>query len=149
MVTVPTEKVKSMGVLKKILGSLAPIAFAAFFSISPADNALALSKQATDFLLSISVDPASENVKLAEQDGTIKTEYSGDPVEYSLESLAIAKKMNGVKCFINTRVFIRNLKTDFSRTEKVGRGHVLYKCGYGIYLTVEERKLDAKKFRAD
>lgn len=141
----PTEKVKSMGV-KKVLGSLAPIAFAAFFSISPAENAFALSKQATDFLLSISIDPASANVKLADQDGIIKTEYRGDPEEYSLESLAAAKKTNGVKCFIETRAFIRNLKADFSRTEKVGPGHPLYSCSYLLYLTVEERKLAAKKF---
>ncbi len=135
-----------MGVFKKVFGSLAPIAFTAFFSISLAENAFALSKQATDFLLSISVDPASEKVKLAEQDGTIKTEYSGDPEEYSLESLAIAKKVNGVKCFIETRAFIRNLKADFSGTKKVGPGHPLYSCSYLLYLTVEERKLAVKKF---
>ena len=135
-----------MGVLKKVFGSLAPIAFAALFSISLAENAFALSKQATDFLLSIAIDPASENVKRADQDGIIKTEYSGDPEEYSLESLAIAKKVNGVKCFINARAFIRSLKADFSRTNKVGPGHPLYSCSYLLYLTVEERKLAAKKF---
>ena len=141
----PTERVKSIGVLKKVFGSLAPIAFAAFFAISPAENAFALSKQATDFLLSISIDPASANAKLADQDGIIKTEYRGDPEEYSLESLAIAKKMNGVRCFIDARAFIRSLKADFSHTKKVGPGHPLYTCSYLLYLTVEERKLAAKK----
>lgn len=135
-----------MGVLKKFSGSLAPIAFAALFSVSPAGNAFALSKQATDFLLSISIDPASENVKLADRDGTIKTKHRGDPEEYSLESLAAAKKVNGIKCFIDTRAFIRSLKADFSRTKKVGPGHPLYSCSYLIYLTVEERKLAMKKF---
>jgi hypothetical protein len=134
-----------MGVLKKVCGGLAPIAFAALFSIAPAENAFALSKQASDFLLSISIDPASANVKLADQDGIIKTEYSGDPEEYSLESLAAAKKTNGIKCFINARVFIRSLKADFNRTEKVEPGHPLYSCSYMLYLTVEERKLAAKK----
>jgi hypothetical protein len=106
---------------------------------------MALSTQATDFLLSISIDPASENVKLADQDGTIKTEYGGDPEEYSLESLAIAKKTNGVRCFIDTRAFIRSLKADFNRTEKIGPGHPLYRCAASVYLTVEERRLAAKK----
>lgn len=134
-----------MGVLKRVLGGLAPIALTAIFSLSPADNALALSKQAADFLRSISIDPASEKVKLADQDGTIKTVSGGDPDENSLESLAIAKKVNGTRCFIETRAFIRSLKADFSRTEKVGRGHPLYTCAFQLYLTLEERKLAVKK----
>jgi len=132
-----------MRVLRKALGGCALAIFAAFLALLSGE-ALALSRQATDFLLSISIDPASEDVKLAERDGVIKTEYSGDPEEYSLESLALAKKTNGVKCFINTRLFIRSLKADSSRTEKVGPGHPLYSCSLLTYLTVEERKLVAK-----
>ena len=135
-----------MSVLKKVFGNLAPIAFAAFFAVAPAENAFALSKQAADFLRSISIDPASQDVKLADRDGIIKTEYNGDPEEYSLESIAIAKKVNGVKCFIASRAFIRSLKADFSRTQKVGPGHPLYDCAYMRYMTVEERKLAVKKF---
>src|SRR5438270_8565724 len=102
-----------MGVLKNISGRLAAIVFAALVANAPADQALALSPQATDFLRSISIDPASENVKLADQDGTIKTTSTCitptdcDSEEWSLETLAIGKKTNGVRCFIDTRAFIR------------------------------------------
>lgn len=135
-----------MGVLKRGLGCLSAIALAALLASTLAQEALALSKQATDFLLSISIDPTSENVKLADQDGTIKTEYQGDPEEYSLESLAIAKKTNGVKSFIITRTLIRRLKADFSRTALPKSGDPLHNWD-PIYLTVDERALVGRKFR--
>jgi hypothetical protein len=118
---------------------------AALFAITPAKNALALSKQATDFLVSISIYPALEEVKLADQEGAIKTIVVGDPVENSLESLAIAKMTNGVKKFIATRSFIRRLKADFSGTAIPGDR--LYNLE-PRYMTMDERKLYGRKLSA-
>lgn len=130
----------------KKVSSPAVIAFASLLAIALPDNASALSKQASDFLVSISIDPASENVKLADQDGTITTVIGGDPEVNSLESLATAKKKNGARCFIDTRAYIRRLKADYTRTEDSSRpGHPLYTCAYQLYLTVEEQKLAGKK----
>ncbi len=117
------------------------IVFTAIVAFAFAQDAQALSNAARDFLLSISIDPSSDDVTLADQDGTIRTIVSGDPEENSLESLAIAKKKNGVKCFIEARTYMRRLKADSSRSEKIVAGHPLYSCAYQIYLTPEEREL--------
>ena len=135
-----------MSVLKKGFGCLSAIALAVLLASLPAQEALALSKPATDFLLSISVDPTSENVKLADQEGIIKTIAGGDPEEFSLESLAIAKKTNGVKSFIITRAFIRRLKADFSRTAMPKPGDPLYNTD-PRYMTMDERALFSRKLR--
>ena len=139
------ESSENMTGLKKFSAVLLQLLLAVFLAITPAKSAFALSKPAIDFLLSISVDPASENVKLADQDGTVKTIVAGDPEENSLESLAIAKKTNGVKNFINTRVLVRRLKADFSNTEIPKAGDSLYPYD-PRYMTVDERKLVGKKF---
>jgi hypothetical protein len=127
-----------MRTLKKAWGGHAAVILAALLAITTGE-ASALSRQATDFLLSISIDPASEDVKLADRDGVIKTGYRVGPEKFSLESLAIAKNANGVKCFINMRVFIRNLKADHGHTAKVGPGYPLYNCPLADYMTLEER----------
>lgn len=135
-----------MCVWKKAFGRPVAIACAALLASAAAQEAQALSKQASDFLLSISIDPASENVKLAAQEGTITTVIGGDSEVNSLESLATAKKKNGARCFVDTRAYIRSLKADFAHTEDATRaGQPLYTCAYQIYLTVEERKLSGKK----
>jgi len=129
-----------MRVWKNSLGGHAAIVLAALLAITSGE-ALALSRQATDFLLSISIDPASENVKLADQDGTVKTTVSGDPEENSLESLAITKKTNAVKSFIDTRTYIRRVKADFSRAEKP-----LFDSYNPRFMTPDERKLVGKLY---
>ena len=108
-------------------------------------NALALSKEASDFLVSISIDPASEAAKLADQDGTINAVVGGDPEVNSLESLAIKKKKNGARCFIDTRAYIRRLRADYTHTEAAMNAKPLYTCVYSLYLTVEETQLAVKK----
>jgi hypothetical protein len=139
----PNRKVNNIRTLKKAWGGHAAVILAALLAITTGE-ALALSRQATDFLLSISIDPASDDVKLADQDGIIETGYVVGPKEFSLESLAIAKNANGVKCFINMRVFIRGLKADPGHTAKVGPGHPLYNCALADYLTMEEKILVLK-----
>jgi len=72
--------------------------------------------ETAEFLRSIGVDPESEDVVATEAEGTVATEYDGDPVEYSLDSLAAEKKKNGIVTFIGTRTFIRRLKKDWDGT---------------------------------
>jgi|CXWL01.1.fsa_nt_gi hypothetical protein len=95
------------------------------------------------FLISIGIDdksdPSLQQAETADKDGTIKTTYRGDDVEHSLESLARAKRSNGVKAFITTRVFIRNLKANYAGTS-------IPKKNYdALYLTKEERILVGRK----
>jgi hypothetical protein len=106
---------------------------------------MARSQQASDFLVSISIDPASEAAKQADQDGTITTVISGDPEVNSLESLATKKKKNGARCFIDTRAYIRRLKAGYAHTEPAMNAELLQSYAPRVYLTVEEQELMVKK----
>lgn len=110
--------------------------------VSLSTPSFALSPEAEAFLKGIGLDPASASVRAAEQEGTISTTFRGDSAEFSLESLAVEKKKNGVLAFIATRAFIKKLgsnpKTPFPKT------------GYdGMYLTKDERNLVADKIAAE
>lgn len=109
--------------------------------VALASPSFALSPEAEAFLKGIGLDPASESVRAAEKEGTISTTFRGDSASFSLESLALEKKKNGVMAFITTRAFIKKLaanpKTAFPKT------------GYdGMYLTKDERDLVADKIAA-
>lgn len=96
--------------------------------------------ETAEFLRSIGVDPESEDVLATEAEGTVATEYDGDPVEYSLDSLAAEKKKNGIVTFIGTRTFIRRLKKDWDGTS-------IPKASYDPkFLTRTERGLVGRKF---
>lgn len=98
-----------------------------------------LSPRTIAFLKSIGLDPGSEDVQIAHEDGVISSVFRGKPISNSLESLAKEGSEKGVTSFITTRVFIRRLKADFAGTP-------IPKVGYdGIYLTKEERLLVADK----
>lgn len=99
----------------------------------------ALSPVAEDFVRKAGLDPASDAVRAADKDGTISTTYRGDLKKYSLESLAKEGARNGVISFVTTRAFIRKLEADFAGTP-------IPKTGYdGLYLTVEQRRMVARK----
>ena len=104
--------------------------------------ALALAPETEAYLKKIGLDPASDAVKIADQDGVIKTVYHDDTQEFSLASLAQAAKPNGVKAFVTTRAFIKSLKADFNAAS-------FPKVGYdAMYLTPDERKLAGRKLIA-
>lgn len=101
--------------------------------------AQALSPETEAFLRKAGLDPASEAVRIAEEDGTIVTMYRDDEKRISLESLAKEGAKNGIKSFVATRAFIRKLKADFAGTP-------FLKTNYdGLYLTLEERRLATRK----
>ncbi len=103
-----------------------------------ASPSFALSPQAESFLRKIGLDPDAEAVRAAEADGTITTTFRGDAASFSLESLALEKKRNGVLAFIATRAFIHKLEKD--------PGTPIPKANYdGMYLTADQRKLVARK----
>ena len=129
----------------KIVACPAAIALASLLVIALPNNAWALSQQASEFLVSISIDPASEGVKQADQDGTITTVVGGDPEVNSLELLASKKKKNGARCFIDTRTDIHRLKADYTHTEAAMNAGPLQACAPRLYLTVEEQELMVKK----
>lgn len=96
--------------------------------------------ETAEFLRSVGVDPESEDVVATESEGTVSTEYDGDPVEYSLDSLAAEKKKNGIVTFIGTRSFIRRLKKDWDGTS-------IPKTNYDPkFLTREELGMAGRKF---
>jgi len=82
------------------------------FVVALALPAAALSPDAEAFVKSVGLDPASEDVRLAEQAGVINTTFMDEPVSYSLESLAAEKKKNGVIRFVTTRAFYARLSRD-------------------------------------
>lgn len=99
-----------------------------------------MTPETVKFLREIGVDPESEDVVATDAEGTVSTEYDGDPTEYNLNSLAAEKKKNGIVTFIGTRTFIRRLKKDFDGTS-------IPKTNYDpLFLTREERALVGKKF---
>lgn len=114
-----------------------PLLIAAFCAAFAAP-ALALSPDEEAFLKGIGLDPKSEKVRLAEQDGVIDTVYRGDPRFFSLTSLIAQKLKNGVIAFVTTRHFIRQLEADPSTP--IPKSHY-----DGMYLTIEQRKMVARK----
>ncbi len=101
--------------------------------------ARALSPETEAFLRTAGLDPASDAVRLAEEDGEIVTMYRDDEKTFSLDSLARDGAKNGIKAFVATRGFIRRLKADFAGTP-------FLKTNYdGLYLTLEERRLATRK----
>lgn len=101
--------------------------------------AAALSPEAEAYLRSVGLDPASEEVRLAEQAGEIQTTYMDEPVTFSVESLASEKKKNGLIRFVATRAFIAKLKQNFDATSIPERNYE------SLYLTGDERALVGKK----
>lgn len=98
-----------------------------------------LSPQATAFVKSIGLDPEEGDTFMVEQHGEIKGSYLGDPMTYSLESLARQKKKNGVIRFVTTRAFIRRLEKDFDATQMPAENYD------ASFLTAEELILVSKK----
>ena len=116
------------------------LTLAALLAVSLSPSAWALSPSAAAFLTSIGLDPTDKDVKLADEDGEIVTEYDSDQVSFSLETLAITKKTHAARTFVGTRTFIRRLKKDFGGTS-------FPKVNYDpLYLTLEERALAGRKF---
>ncbi|MBI3287998.1 MAG: hypothetical protein HYZ74_00595 [Elusimicrobia bacterium] len=120
---------------------ISPLVFAALAAMSA--PAGAMTRAAEDFLRQSGLNPSSEAVQIAEKDGMIRTTYRGDPVEFSLQSLAAERKRNGVVAFVTTRVFIKNLKADFEGTS-IPKEHY-----DGLYLTKAERTLVTRKIAAN
>lgn len=101
--------------------------------------AAATPAEADAFLKSIGPDPASEDVALAKADGEIKSTYLGDPVAYSVASLAGEKRKNALTSFVATRAFVARLKKSFDSTP-------LPKTNYeAAFLTGAERQLVGTK----
>lgn len=98
-----------------------------------------LSQQATAFVKSIGLDPETGDVFMVEQHGEIKGTYLGDPMTYSLESLARQKKKNGVIRFVTTRAFISRLEKNFDATQMPTENYD------ASFLTEEEVALVRKK----
>lgn len=88
--------------MKSLLAALA-------VTVALASPSFALSPEAEAFLRGIGLDPDSASVRAADQEGTIDTTFRGDPVSFSLESLAHGKKKNGALAFVATREFIKKL----------------------------------------
>ena|SRR3989338_4768946 len=101
--------------------------------------ARALTPEVEAFLRKAGVDPASEAVRIAEEDGTIVTMYRDDEKQISLESLTREGAKNGIKAFVATRAFIRKLKADYAGTPFLRTNYD------GLYLTIEERRLATRK----
>lgn len=102
--------------------------------------ATALSPAAEEFLRSAGLDPASEAVRLADQDGTIVTTYYGDPESNSLESLAKKGKRHGAASFVHTRGYLRKLKNDYAATPMPSGDF------FSIYLTKAEHRFVRRKY---
>lgn len=121
--------------MKSFLAALAAV-------IVLASPSFALSPEAEAFIKSIGLDPNSAAVRAADEEGTISTTFRGDSASFSLESLALEKKKNGVLAFIATRAFIKKLSGSLSTP--------FPKTGYdGMYLTKSERGLVADKIAAE
>lgn len=114
--------------------------FSLLFAAAPA---YAVSPATADYLRSIRIDPNSEAVRVADQDGLVKTTFRGRAFEASLEQLASVRHENETRCFVATRNFIQKLKTAFASTP-------MLKENYDpIYLRPEEKDLAGKKVAED
>jgi hypothetical protein len=107
------------------------------FVVAMALPAAALTPETEAYLKSIGLDPASEDVRLAEQAGVIQTTFMDEPVSYSVESLAAEKKKNGLIRFVTTRAFVAKLTRDPS--VNVPENYE------SLYLTSAEKILVGKK----
>lgn len=101
--------------------------------------ARALSPETSAFLVKAGLDPASADVRLADEEGPVTVLYQGDDKEFSLDSLAKDNAKNGIKAFVASRAFIRQLKKNFAGTPAPKQGLDM------LYLTLDERKLALKK----
>lgn len=110
-------------------------AVSAFF----ASPALALSPETSAFLVKAGLDPASADVRMADEEGPVTVLYQGDEKEYSLDSLARDNAKNGIKAFVAARAYIRQLTKNFAGTPAPKQGIDM------LYLTLDERKLALKK----
>lgn len=95
--------------------------------------------EAKEYLKSIGLDTASEDVGLAHQAGEIQTTYMDEPVTYSLEALALAKKKTPLIRFVATRAFIANFKYGYIPVKIPGKNFE------PDFLTPDERALIASK----
>jgi hypothetical protein len=84
--------------------------------LAAATAASALTPETEAYLRGIGVDPQSPDVRIAEEDGVVRTTFEDLPREFSLEALVQEKKPNGVKAFIGTRAFIRRLRQNYAGT---------------------------------
>ena len=99
----------------------------------------ALTPKSAAYLKTLGFDPASEDVRLADKSGKVETTNLGEPVTFSLESLAAGKKKNQIKPFITTRAFVERLKIDFA-------GTIMPKKDYeATYVAQQERSLVGDK----
>lgn len=112
---------------------------AAAVSAVLAAPARALSPETAAFLVTAGLDPASADVRLADEEGPVTVLYQGDDKEFSLDSLAKDKAKNGIKAFVAARAFIRQLTKNFAGTPAPKQGLDM------LYLTLDERKLALKK----
>lgn len=97
------------------------------FVLALALPAKALTPESAAYLKTLGFDPESEDVRLADQSGDVETMNLGDPVTFSLESLAAGKKKNQLTNFITTRAFVERLKKDFAGTTMPKKNYeVLY-----------------------
>jgi hypothetical protein len=120
--------------------NMKPLALAAFAVVFYAAAASAMTPETAAYLRTIGVNPEAADVVAVDSEGPISTSYDGDDQEYSLDTLAAAKRKNGVSSFITTRGFIRHLKENFDGTS-------IPKTNYDpLYLTGEERGLVGRKF---
>lgn len=101
--------------------------------------ARAITPETSAFLVKAGLDPASPQVRMADEEGPVKTSYLGDDKEFSLDSLAQDGAKNGIKAFVAARDFIRRLKNNFAGTPSPKEGYD------ALYLTPAERKLALKK----
>ncbi|OGR93822.1 MAG: hypothetical protein A2V88_05410 [Elusimicrobia bacterium RBG_16_66_12] len=117
-----------------------PLTLAAALTALLAVPSRALSPQEQTYLQKLGIDPNSKAVASAEADGTVSTTFENEPKEFSLRGLiAQGNVPKGVACFVTTRNFIARLKTNFA-------GTAIPKTNYDpIYLTIEERRLVARK----
>lgn len=109
------------------------------FVLALALPAKALSPESADYLKTLGFDPASEDVRLADQSGDVESMNLGEPITFSLESLAAGKKKNQLANFIVTRAFVERLKKDFAGTTMPKKNYEV------LYVSQEERKLVGDK----
>lgn len=117
-----------------------PLALAAFAVVFFAAAASAMTPETEQYLRQIGLNPQSPEVAAADAEGPISTSYDEDVQDYSIDTLAAAKKKNGISSFIGTRTFIRRLKGNFAGTS-------IPRTNYDpLYLTGEERGMVGRKF---
>jgi len=102
--------------------------------------ASALTPEQGTYLSSIGLNPASEDVRIAEKDGEISTTFMDEPTTFSLVSMISEKKKNGLIRFVTTRAFISKLKQSFDSVSIPATNFET------LYLTQDERTMAGRKF---